>query len=257
MHLRSPTSLAVIMACALAGSADAQLFTTTGTFTFSVGPSAPVSAPYWSGDHGDIDVHEPTPGEWEVTYHFHDNSPSGPAGGNAFPGTPTVSGPPEWEWEWEAADLTTWVNTGVAGVAVSRPVGSQWNFTGVAAGQPLYVLPTTPTAGLPYLGFSAEEHPFDVSYSLGAVTGGVVSAWGIEGLGTPVPYWSSFSPAATVADNTLTVPAGGHTHVFLGFSQIGDFTAAITAVPEPTTAGLAAAGAAALAGVAAARSRRR
>lgn len=255
MRCRRLSFVAAVAAGSLVGSADAQLFTTTGTFTFSVGPSAPASAAYWSSDHGDIDVHEPTPGEWEVTYHFHDGNPTGPAGGNGFPGTPTVSGPPEWEWEWEAADLTTWVNTGVAGVALSRSAGSQWNFTGVAAGQPLYVLPTTPTAGLPYLGFSAEEHPFDVSYSLGAVTGGIVSAWGIDGLGIPVPYWSSSSPAATVADNTFTIPAGGHAHVFLGFSQIGDFTAAITAVPEPTTAGLAAAGAIALAGVAAARRR--
>ncbi len=239
-----------------AGPAQAQLFTTTGTFSFSLSGTAPTGA-YYSGDHGDIDVHEHEPGDWEVHYHFHANNPTGPTGGNGFPGTPAENGPPEWAWEWEAGDLTTWINTSIPGVSSSRPAGTQWDFTGVAAGQPLYILPASQTTGLPYLGFSAEEHSFDVIYSLGTVTGGNMSAWIQDGFGTPTPLWSSSSPGSTSANNSLTIPAGSHAHVFLGFSQPGDFAAAITAVPEPTSIGLAAVGAVGLAGGAMLRRRRR
>ena len=84
-----------------------------------------------------------------------------------------------------------------------------------------------------------------------------MSAWTQDGVGTPTPLWSSSSPGSTSANNSLTIPAGSHTHVFLGFSQQGDFTAAITAVPEPTSIGLAAVGAVGLAGGAMLRRRRR
>ncbi|MFM8495258.1 MAG: PEP-CTERM sorting domain-containing protein, partial [Planctomycetia bacterium] len=215
---------------------------------------------YWSAGHGDIDMHEHTPGDWEIHYHFHAATLAGaPTGGGspAFPGTPAEAPPadPEYAWKWEAPDLTTWINTNVLS-PTNRPSGTQWDFTGVSAGQPLYILPTTSTAGLPYLGFSAEDHPFDVVFTLGSVTGGAISAWTVTGGGEPIPYWSSSSSGSTIANNSFTIPAGSHSHVFLGFSQLGDYTAVITAVPEPGSLGLAGAAGLGLAAFAWIRRRR-
>ena len=240
---------AIAAVVGFAASTEAQI-SATDTFKFRVGTTAPTTS-YWSAGHGDIDIHEHTPGDWEIHYHFHAETLAGaPIGGGtpAFPGTPAEAPPadPEYAWKWEAPDLTTWVNTNVLS-PTNRPAGSEWDFTGVNAGEPLYILPATSTAGLPYLGFSAEDHPFDVVYSLGAVTGGAISAWTLT-VGTPVPYWSSFNPSLTVANNSFTIPAGSHSHVFIGFSQVADYTAAITAVPEPTSLGLAGAAGLGLAG---------
>ena len=255
-------ALAALAAALLtsAGPAQAEI-STTGTFNFSVGTTAPSGA-YWSGGHGDIDVHEHDPvndpGHWEIHYHFHSEVTSGtagyPTGGNGFPGTPEVHDG-ENEWKWEAGDLKLWLNTSGSGTTLTQPSGAQWAFTGVTDGQSLYVLPASPTEGVPYLGFSA--HDFATTYTLGAVTGGHISAWTVDGFGTPTALWSSFNPSLTVNNNSLLIPAGSHAHVFLGFSQQGDFTAAITAVPEPTSMALAAFGAVGLAGGAMLRRRRR
>jgi hypothetical protein len=235
MRFRHLLPLAALAAwLGIAASAEAQI-STTATFNFSVGTIAP-STSYWSGGHGDIDIHFDDD-EWEIHYHFHDDDEDKVAtGGNGFPGNP-------FQDEWEAGDLTTFINTAVTSGDPATPVvpriraaGSQWDFTGVAEGAIFYVLPASETTGLPYLGFSAEDHTFDITYSLGAVTGGVISAWTQDGLGQPTPYWSSVDP---LSNGGFTVPAGGHEHMFIGFSALGDYTAAITAVPEPASLGLA------------------
>jgi hypothetical protein len=228
MSFRHLLPLAALAAwLGIAASAEAQI-STTATFNFSVGTTAP-STSYWSGGHGDIDIHFHDD-DWEIHYHFHDDDEDEVAtGGNGFPGTP-------FQDEWEAADLTTYINSGLAAAQRIRAAGSQWDFTGVASGATFYVLPASETTGLPYLGFSAEDYTFDITYSLGAVTGGVISAWTQDGVGQPTPYWSSSTPGA---NGGFTVPAGGHEHMFIGFSALGDYTAAITAVPEPASLGLA------------------
>lgn len=228
------------------GTSSALAQSASGTFTFSLSATAP-AGPYWQGGHGDIDMHEHTPGDWEIHYHFHaPTNAVGPTGGNGFPGTPEVhDGKNEWKWEPDA--LTTWIDTGVPSLALTRPAGAQWDFTGVSAGQTLYVLPTTQAAGLPFIGFSAEDHLFDVIYTLGAVTGGTISAWTADGFGNPTALWSSSSPGDTIDNNSFKVLAGGHDHVFIGFSQAGDYTAEISAVPEPSTYALLGLGAGAFA----------
>ena len=243
----SSFALAALAAVAMIlGTSSAFAQSASGTFNFSLSTNAPTNA-YWQGGHGDIDIHEHTPGNWEIHYHFHASNTNGPTGGNGFPGTPAEEGPPEWAWEWESDALTTWIDTGVPSLALTRPVGTQWDFTGVSSGQTLYVLPTTEVAGLPYLGFSAEDHVFDVIYTLGAVTGGTISAWTEDVLGNPTALWSSSSPSNTLDNNSLAVLAGGHEHVFIGFSQAGEYTAEISAVPEPSTYALLGLGAGALA----------
>jgi len=206
MRFRHLLPLAALAAwVGVAPSAEAQI-SATDTFNFRVGTTPP-STPYWSGEHGDIDIHEHdpinNPGDWEVHYHFHDEE---------------------------------FINSGLGAAQRVRAAGSQWDFTGVASGATFYVLPASDTPGLPFLGFSAEDYTFDITYSLDSVTGGVISAWTQDGSGEPTAYWSSSTPGANVG---YTVPAGGHEHMFIGFSQVGDYTAQITAVPEPGSLGLA------------------
>jgi len=251
MRFRHLLPLAALAAwVGVAAPARADFVTATDTFNFRVGTTAPTTS-FWSAGHGDIDIHEHNPGDWEIHYHFHEepgeDSPSG-GGTPAFPGTAGADG-----WEWEAGDLTTFINSGLAEAQRVRAVGSQWDFTGVASGATFYVLPASETAGLPFLGFSAEGKPFDITFSLGAVTGGAISAWTEDAFGEPTAYWSSSTPGANVG---FTVPAGGHEHMFVGFSALGDYTAQITAVPEPGSLGLAGAAGLGLAAFAWTRRRR-
>jgi len=235
MRFRHLLPLAALAAwVGFAASAEAQI-SASDIFKFRVGTTAPNSS-YWSAGHGDIDIHEHDPvndpGDWEIHYHFHNEPGEEASGGGtpAFPGTP-------FQEEWEAADLTTFIDSGLPAAQRVRASGSQWDFTGVAVGATFYVLPASETTGLPYLGFSAEDYTFDITYSLGTVTGpGVISAWTQDEQGAPTAYWSSSTPGANIG---FTVPAGLHQHMFIGFSALGDYDAQITAVPEPGSLGLA------------------
>lgn len=251
MRLRHLLPLSALVAwVGVAAPALADPVSATATFNFRVGTTAPTTS-YWSAGRGDIDIHDPIndPGDWEIHYHFHSepdlNNPSQPAdppsggGTPAFPGTPELHDG-EFEWKWGAADLTMFINSGLPAAQRVRALGNQWNFTGVAAGETFYVLPASEVAGLPFLGFSAQGKPFDITFSLGAVTststGGHISGWILDGDGNMYPAWSSFDSASNVG---FTVPAGAHEHMFIGFSQVGDYTVQITAVPEPGSLGLA------------------
>ncbi|MBM4022940.1 MAG: PEP-CTERM sorting domain-containing protein [Planctomycetes bacterium] len=252
-HLLPLSALAAWVGAAAPALADP--VSATANFKFRVGTTAP-TASYWSAGHGDIDIHEETPGDWEIHYHFHEEEGEDPPSGGgspAFPGTKGADG-----WEWEADALTTFITS--TATAVTRPAtgdakytGSQWNFLGVNPGSTFYVLPASETAGLPFLGFSAEGKPFDITFSLGAVTGGAISAWTEDAFGVPTPHWSSSTPGA---NGGFTVNAGGHAHMFIGFSALGDYTAQITAVPEPGSLGLAGAAGLGLAAFAWTRRRR-
>lgn len=248
--------LAAVAAALLlvAASAQAQM-SVTETFSFRVNTTAPAGA-YWDGEHGDIDVHSPSPGVLEMHYHFHDGD--SPEGGNGFPSFDVpIDTPPLHEGEEvEAADLTVWINSALPAAQRTRAAGTQWDFTGVTDGSPFYVLPVTDTPGLPFLGFSAEEVSFDVLYSLVGVSGpGVISAWTEDGFGEPTPLWSSVNLSGP-SNPGILVPGFDHEHVFIGFSEVGDYSANITAVPEPGSVGLAAVGVLGMAGIAVVRRRR-
>lgn len=160
-----------------------------------------------------------------------------------------------------------------------RPAGSQWDFMGVTAGQRIWYLPQASTAGVPFLGVSAEGLGSSTNWQgtnptiLFAVAGvtqkplptSVVSAWDFGGAGgTLRVLWSTATDPWTNAMNTFV---GSHAHYNIGFSHQGVYQVELQAtgtlangtpvtspstsftfqvVPEPATLSLAALGVAAL-----------
>lgn len=140
-----------------------------------------------------------------------------------------------------------------------RPAGAQWDFFGVAAGEPIYILPSSGIpATLPYLGLSS-EHPTLAAYDELRITlvgmtgpaGGVFSLYS-SSANVPINTLNSVFPAGSV-----TMDIGDHLHFNWAFSQLGvyDLTFQFEAlggdpvltgtdvfrfdiIPEPTTAAL-------------------
>lgn len=193
----------------------------------------------------------------------------------------------EWEPHWHnhttdtEVDFADAVLTGnfdgdatgfLAGIddATPRPAGSQWDFTGAAAGEDLFVFPASdPQPELVYLGTAAEEVDTDIFVGdtitlefvgiISAPTGGSFSKYGFVG-GQPRAYFSSEGDNFTFADNTIQLNAGSHQHFNWAFTQpgvyelafnasgtlaadnafteSGQFTATFNIVPEPASLGL-------------------
>lgn len=125
--------------------------------------------------------------------------------------------------------------------AISRPVSSAFNFTGVGAGQDLWRLPQTFNPDLLYTGIGAEEiapgtfQPGSFGLRLVGVAGGT------DGL-SPAPgffsMWASTDtgPAAIFASadgisaaDTLSLVEGSHSHYNFGFSQPGWYAVTVEA----------------------------
>lgn len=112
-----------------------------------------------------------------------------------------------------------------------RPASSQFDFIGVAAGQPFWRLPKTQNPALLFLSIGTEElNPADfastITWSLVGVTGtgggaapGIFSIWDVDDFGGVVPLMSSSPGAGT--PNSLVVNAGGHYHYNYGFTAPG------------------------------------
>ena len=127
-----------------------------------------------------------------------------------------------------------------AGSRILRPVGAQWDFIGVSAGQPLYHFPPTSWGGV-WPGFSTCSASF-ASYAnndprlAGASARwvgihlksvryrgqgtGRMATWTTAFGGTPVVWMSSHEGGLTAAD-TFWLGTGGHAHPSLGFSSTG------------------------------------
>lgn len=147
---------------------------------------------------------------------------------------------------------------------ISRPAGSTWDFTGVAAGQPLFVLPQSQNPGLPFLGIGAEGVATStfvgpINLRLTALSGpGAFSLFKTDAFGAINPFMAS-ADGITAAD-TLSVSAGSHVHYAWSFTQPGTYDLTLVAsatlpggtlttsdpatfrfvvVPEPSTLGLA------------------
>jgi surface-anchored protein len=111
------------------------------------------------------------------------------------------------------------------GAIVLRPAGSQFNFLGFGAGQPVRVLPQINNPALVWLGFGSEEidpadFTGDLTVELVAVRGpGAASSWATDALGNPQVLFAS-GDGITGADSFL-VPTGSHQHFNFAFTAAG------------------------------------
>lgn len=121
----------------------------------------------------------------------------------------------------------------------ARPSGSQWDFTGALAGQPLFVLPQAQDPSLPFLGIGAEgvagsTFVGPISLRLTAVSGpGAFSLFQTDAFGGINPFLASAN-GITAAD-TLSVAAGSHVHYAWSFTQPGTYD--LTMVASATLPG--------------------
>jgi surface-anchored protein len=165
----------------------------------------------WGSGHGDLAVHYET-GELHVGLHFHDE---------AF----DTSGDPIPEGEYEGDEVAIFVD----GPALARPDGSQWDFTGAAAGESLWLISSVSDPARPYLGWSTEELnlgdwqdgviQFALAGILSGPSGGVFSIWGVDGFGAPQVKASSL--AGEVKEFESAIPV--HSHLNLGFTKAGTY----------------------------------
>jgi surface-anchored protein len=123
---------------------------------------------------------------------------------------------------------------GGADAGITRPEGAAFDFTGVSAGETLYVLPQANTPGLPFIGLNGEEieaNTFvdnEFSLNLLAVDGpGEFSLWQSDSFGTPEIFFAS-SDGITAADS-ITLPEGAHAHHNWGFSEEGTYRVTVQA----------------------------
>ncbi|MCC5847581.1 MAG: choice-of-anchor M domain-containing protein [Verrucomicrobia bacterium] len=113
---------------------------------------------------------------------------------------------------------------------LNRPAGSQWDFLGVAPGEPIYILPSSGTPNtVPYLGFSTEDPSLgsydEVHVTLQSMTGpdgGVFSLYVFSiSTGTSNVYMNTSEndyPAGT-----LELDVGDHEHYNWAFSKLGTY----------------------------------
>ena len=123
---------------------------------------------------------------------------------------------------------------GGANAAVNRPADAAFDFTGVGAGETLYVLPQSNLPELPFLGVNGEEIEADTfvgnefSLQMVAVDGPASSRCGKPtGLGVPEVFFAS-GDGITVADG-ITLPEGAHSHYNWGFSESGTYSVTVQA----------------------------
>ena len=176
------------------------------TLAVSVWGSVATASNIYTDGHADIGV------DYDGTLNLHFHAHAGA----------TINGvdiPADEEFE------PTDVVTIVPGPAQPRPVGAAFDFIGVGAGAPLWRLPQSPQAGVPFLGIASEElDPADwtgeMTWSLLSVVappGGEFSLWKST-IGGPVVELST-------ADGILsfTDPIGSHAHYNYGFTQSGTY----------------------------------
>jgi surface-anchored protein len=140
-----------------------------------------------------------------------------------------------------------------------RPAGSQWDFLGVAAGEPIYILPSSGVpVTIPYLGFSTEflADIFDeeISINLTGFSGPSGSTFAL--------YTSSSNKFMQFFNGQIQGPGialetGDHQHynwsfshpgfyeltftfssIYLGDEVFGEATYGFWIIPEPSTTGL-------------------
>ena len=116
---------------------------------------------------------------------------------------------------------------------------------GVTTGDPLWILPQSQVAGVPYVALASEELTAGdwstaITFTLGTVTSpsgaGTFSMWTTDGLGDPTFYFSSTNAGATSANNQF-VSNFSHDHVNWGFTQPGEWLVELSASGTHNTLG--------------------
>jgi len=133
-----------------------------------------------------------------------------------------------------------------------RPASASWNFTGVAAAQPLYIFPPNSWAGV-WPGFSSCSGSFAawpqtdprvtgggapvsgpwVGFHLKAVRyrglgSGQFASWNTNFAGVPT-IWMSTADGGITAQDTFWLGSGGHAHTSTGFSSTGLYAVTLDA----------------------------
>ena len=106
------------------------------------------------------------------------------------------------------------------------------SFLGTSAGDPVWLLPQSNTAGLPFLGIAAEELDSTFSgatLSLSSFSGpGEFALWQSGGIGGSNILWQTNDGISSM--DTLNLGIGGHDHFNYGFTAEGVYDLGIMAV---------------------------
>jgi len=182
-------------------------------------PVASTSAATYTTEHVDLALRYPGvspqfPSGWELYFNDRDDNSTAPLAGT--------------------------VVSVLEDAAATRPAGSQWDFLGVAAGQPVFILPQSQDATLVFLGIGAEQvAPGSVTgsmqLSLASVTGpGQFSLYQASGQTLIVSMASAngITPADSVG-----VPIDSHIHYNWAFTAPGQYTLGFRINGTPTSVG--------------------
>lgn len=111
-----------------------------------------------------------------------------------------------------------------------RPAGAQWDFLGVAAGEPVYILPSSGIPStVPYLGFSTELPSVavfeEITISLTGFSGPSGSTFALYSSSSNIPM-QFFQ--GNILGAMLTLEPGNHEHFNWSFSHPGSYTLTFT-----------------------------
>jgi surface-anchored protein len=145
-----------------------------------------------------------------------------------------------------ASEVTTVVPPWSAGASGTnprpRPSGANWDFIGVNAGDPYYLLPFNNISGVPFLGIATDLlNPADwttaVTWALEGLSGpGAFSLYQVNIFGTPTALMAS-SNGITSADS-FPLGVGSHQHYNYAFSQQGIYDVTFRVTATNRTAGV-------------------
>lgn len=178
-------------------------------------PSQVIARPIYLTGHSDVGV-EYEDSKLILHYHIHN-------GAKDEQGNPL-------EGEFQPNELYTRVPDASM---VIRPAGSAWDFLGVTAGSPVWILPATQEPGMPFLGFGTEhlddeQWSGNIPYKLIGLDGpGAFSMWTTDMFGTPAVYWQSSNGIDASDTYSLGIPV--HSHANWGFTAEGVYKVTIEA----------------------------
>lgn len=123
--------------------------------------------------------------------------------------------------------------------------GPEWDFLGVAQGEPVWTLPQTSEVGKPFFGFATDnlfppsQWNGPISFALEEIVsgpaGGEVSMWQSDFFGQPTVMFASADGIGEDDDFTQTI--GGHDHYNWGFSKPGVYQICLGAYANRVGAG--------------------